>query len=98
MTRIAGVVAALAALSPLGTAMGFLDDDPSRSVANFHTAFNLALAIRFMPFLQPYADFLIKILPEKVDEADPAKPRYLEPGARETPVVALGAAAREACV
>jgi phosphate:Na+ symporter len=96
LTRIAGVVAAFAALGTLTAAMGMLDDDPSRNVANFHTAFNLVLAILLMPFLQPYADFLIKMLPEKIDEADPSKPRYLEPGARETPVVALGAAAREA--
>ncbi len=30
------------------------------------------------------------------DEADPSRPRYLDPSARETPIIAVGAAAREA--
>ncbi|AYD04654.1 Na/Pi cotransporter family protein [Neorhizobium sp. NCHU2750] len=96
LTRFVGVVAALATLSPLTALMSMLSDDASRSVANFHTAFNLLLAILFMPFLQPYADFLVKMLPQRIDDADPSKPRYLDAGAKETPVVALGAASREA--
>lgn len=96
VTRIVGVVGALAALGPLTGLLGMLDDDPSRSVANFHTAFNLVLALLFMPFLQPYANMLVKVLPQKIDDADPLKPRYLDAGAKETPVVALGAASREA--
>lgn len=98
LTRIVGVVAALSALGPLTGLIGMLDDDPSRSVANFHTAFNLVLAVLFIPFLQPYADFIVRMLPEKINDTDPSKARYLDPSARETPVVALGAAAREACV
>ena len=35
-------------------------------------------------------------LPARIDAADPAGPLYLDPAAREMPVVALGAAAREA--
>ncbi len=96
LTRLIGVAAALAALGPLTELMGLLDGDASRSVANFHTAFNLVLAILFLPFLQPYADLLVRMLPQRVDDADPSKPRYLDAGAKETPVVALGAAAREA--
>ena len=95
ITRLLGVSAALLLLSPITQLMMMLDTDRARAVANFHTAFNLALALLFMPVLSPYSDFLIKLLPRKIDAADPARPRYLDPAAKETPVVALGAAARE---
>ena len=48
------------------------------------------------PFLAPYADFLRRLFPAKVDPLDPSRPLYLDPAARETPIVALGGAAREA--
>jgi phosphate:Na+ symporter len=96
ITRIVGVSAMLLLLAPITRLSAMIDDDSARAVANFHTAFNLVLAILFMPFLKPYADLLTRLLPRKIDGADPARPRYLDPAARETPVVALGAAAREA--
>lgn len=95
ITRIIGVAIVLTLLSPLARLSAMIDDDSARAVANFHTAFNLVLAALFLPFLPPYANLLTKMLPRKIDEADPSRPRYLDPAARETPVVALGAAARE---
>jgi phosphate:Na+ symporter len=95
ITRIIGVAVVLTLLSPIARLSTMIDDDSARAVANFHTAFNLALAALFLPFLTPYADLLSKLFPRRIDEADPARPRYLDPTARETPVVALGAAARE---
>jgi phosphate:Na+ symporter len=95
ITRIIGVAVVLTLLSPIARLSAMIDDDSARAVANFHTAFNLVLAALFLPFLAPYADLLTKMFPRKIDEADPARPRYLDPAARETPVVALGAAARE---
>jgi phosphate:Na+ symporter len=47
------------------------------------------------PLLRPYASVLRRLLPTRVDQADPAQPLYLDAAARETPVVALGGAARE---
>lgn len=95
ITRIIGVAVVLTLLSPIARLSAIIDDDSARAVANFHTAFNLVLAALFLPFLAPYAELLTKVFPRKIDEADPARPRYLDPAARETPVVALGAAARE---
>src|SRR6185437_16177854 len=48
------------------------------------------------PLLKPYASFLRRWLPARVDPADPSLPLYLDPAARENPVIALGGAAREA--
>jgi phosphate:Na+ symporter len=96
LNRVVGITVALLAL-PWITA-GVLAFEPSgaRAVADFHTAFNLALALVFLPLLGPFAALLRRWLPTRVNQADPSRPLYLDPGAREIPAVALGAAAREA--
>ena len=71
-------------------------DGFARAVADFHTLFNLVVAAISLPLLRPYAALLRRWLPERIDPTDPARPLYLDPAARETPIVALGAAAREA--
>lgn len=96
LNRIFGTVIALAFLGPIGELMVVLQPDNGRSVADFHTLFNLVLALLFFPVLGPFAKLLEKLMPAHVDLADPARPLYLDPAAREVPVVALGAAAREA--
>lgn len=96
LNRIFGTVIALAFLGPIGELMVVLQPDNGRAVADFHTLFNLALALLFFPVLGPFARLLEKLMPAHVDLADPARPLYLDPAAREVPVVALGAAAREA--
>jgi phosphate:Na+ symporter len=96
INRVIGATAALAALEPIGRLMVTIEPDNARAVADFHTAFNLVLALAFFPVLRPYAAVLQWILPARIDQADPGQPVYLDPAARETPVVALGGAAREA--
>ncbi|CDN48161.1 Na/Pi cotransporter family protein [Neorhizobium galegae] len=95
ITRIIGVLAALALLSPITSLMMQIESDGARLVANFHTAFNLVVAVVFMPLLTPFANALVRLMPQRIDESDPGQPRYLDPSAKETPVVALQAAARE---
>ncbi len=73
-----------------------IEPDNARAVADFHTAFNIVLALIFFPLLSPYARLLRRWLPARVDAADPSQPLYLDPLAVETPVVAIGGAAREA--
>ena len=96
INRGAGVLLALAFLPWIGRLAVTLSPDPARAVADFHTAFNLVLACLFFPLLEPYARFLRWWFPTRADPADPSTPIYLDPAARETPIVALGAAAREA--
>ncbi|MCJ9669663.1 MULTISPECIES: Na/Pi cotransporter family protein [unclassified Neorhizobium] len=95
ITRIMGVLAALALLSPITSLLVQIESDGARLVANFHTAFNLVVAVVFMPLLTPFANALVRLMPQRIDESDPGQPRYLDPSAKETPVVALQAAARE---
>jgi phosphate:Na+ symporter len=96
LNRVLGVSAALAALPYIGPWITAIEPEASRAVADFHTAFNLILALLFFPLLKPYSALLRRWLPARVAAADPGHPMYLDPFARETPVIALGAAAREA--
>jgi phosphate:Na+ symporter len=96
MTRVAGAAVALAFLAPIGRFMVTAFPDNGRAVVNFHTLFNLAVAAAFFPILPYYASLLKRLLPRREDPADPANPVYLDAGARETPIIALGGAGREA--
>lgn len=95
-TRVIGCLLGLAALPWIAPAMNLLTDDPARAVANFHTLFNVLIALCFLPALVPYARLLTRLLPKQTDPNDPARPMYLDDSAREVPAVALGNAAREA--
>ncbi|MGC8523160.1 MAG: Na/Pi cotransporter family protein [Acidibrevibacterium sp.] len=96
LNRVAGVIVALLLLGPIGRSLVVLEPDPARAVADFHTAFNLVLALIFFPALTPYARLLAWLLPSRVAAIDPGRPLYLDAAARETPTIAIAAAAREA--
>jgi phosphate:Na+ symporter len=96
LTRVGGVLAGLVLLAPLGRLMVTAEPDDARSVADFHTLFNLVVAGVMLPLLPPYARLLCRLLPKTEDARDPGRPMYLDPAARETPVAALGGALREA--
>lgn len=69
--------------------------DIDRQVVNFHTAFNIALAIVFLPLAKIYALFLVKLFPDKQGARDNDGAAYLDATALDTPVIALAGAARE---
>jgi phosphate:Na+ symporter len=96
INRAIGVAVVLALLPILGPWLVTIDPDNARVVADFHTGFNLLLALVFFPVLKPYAAFLRRLLPARADPADPSRPLYLDQAATEVPTVALGAATREA--
>jgi phosphate:Na+ symporter len=96
INRAFGCAVALAALPLISPWIVQIIPDNARAVASFHTAFNVALALAFFPFLTPYAALLRRLFPSRVEQADPARPLYLSEGAQEVPAIAIGAAAREA--
>ncbi len=87
---------ALSLLAPAGRWLATVEPTPARAVADFHTGFNLAAAAVLLPLLSPCAALLRRWLPSRAAAGDPARPAYLDAGAREVPVVAIGAATREA--
>jgi hypothetical protein len=48
--------------------------------AEFHMAFNIALALIFIGLLDPLAWLLKRLLPERKQAAAPSLPRYLDEG------------------
>lgn len=96
LTRFVGVVLGLILLPWLQPALSKVSLDPSHAVANFHTLYNVVIALAFLPFLKPYGALLTRWLPKRTDPNDPARPQYLDDGAHDIPAVALGNAAREA--
>lgn len=96
LNRLAGLAVVMAAFPLIAPFVEQLGPSPARALANFHTLFNVALALVFLPWIRSYAWLIRKLLPEKPGEAEPGAPLYLDPEARETPALALGAATREA--
>jgi phosphate:Na+ symporter len=95
LNRLIGCALVLPFLQPIATELARLEPNPSRMAADFHTAFNVALAALFILPLNAVATLLTRWLPERPQAADPAAPLYLDETALATPSVALACAARE---
>ncbi|MGO8867652.1 MAG: Na/Pi cotransporter family protein [Alphaproteobacteria bacterium] len=95
INRLVGVALVLPFLHPIANLFARFDPDPVRQVADFHTAFNVALALLFILPLDGLAWLLARFLPEDKKPVDPTAPRYLDETAIDTPEVALACAARE---
>jgi phosphate:Na+ symporter len=93
--RAIGAVAALAALPWLVPAMTGLGADPARLVANWHTGFNLALALVFLPLTGIAARLLRQAIPDPEQAPSPARPLHLDDALLARPSLAIGAATRE---
>lgn len=95
LNRVVGVIVTVPFLHPLADHLQTLQPNPSKLVALFHMAFNLATALIFIFVLDNLGRLLTKLFPDRDSATDPAKPRYLEDSALETPSLALADAARE---
>lgn len=95
-TRLFGVIVVMMMLEPMTNLMLSLDPNPDRLTANFHTVFNVALALIFLPILPAYAKLLETVFKARTKPLDPTAPRHLDKAALDTPSVALANAAREA--
>ena len=95
LNRLVGCALALPFLHQIADALSRLEPNASRMTADFHTAFNLALAIIFILPLGWLASLLTRFLPERAKPNDPATPLYLDEAALGTPSVALACAERE---
>ncbi len=96
LNRIVGAAIALPLIDKIGPNLVRLDPSLARDVANFHMAFNVTMALVFLPLLPLFAKLLRRILPPRIEAHDPSRPLYLDPAAAEAPAVALGNATREA--
>lgn len=95
LIRMVGVCALIPFLHYLVPHIEAFDDDPARQIVNFHTAFNIALALLFLPFTGMIANILQRALPARLVPEDPGKAKYLSLKDLDTPSVALASATRE---
>lgn len=95
INRLVGCLIFMPFLVPAAKLLAEVDHNPVRLVADFHTLFNLIMAVLFILPLNLYARLLERLLPEVKTTLDPAVPIYLDESVIETPSVALACAARE---
>lgn len=95
LNRAIGLLIVMPLLRPISEAMVAWQPDLAKMTAAFHIAFNAGTAILFIGLLDNLARLLKKLLPNRVADADPSRPRYLDESALETPSLALADAARE---
>ena len=95
LNRLVGILLVAPLLRPITETLQAWQPDLAKATAEFHIAFNVATAVIFIGLLDPMAKMLKKLLPNRVVEADPSRPRYLDESALETPSLALADAARE---
>lgn len=66
-----------------------------RALVNFHTAFNVAMALLFLPLLSLVSHVTKKMIPEGKKSKNPSDPIYLDKKLLENPSAALSTAGRE---
>jgi phosphate:Na+ symporter len=95
LNRLTGVVLVTPFLPMIADRLPTFQPDMAKMTAEFHVLFNLALALVFLPLLDPLAWLLTRMFPARPQADDPSAPRYLDESALETPALALADAARE---
>jgi len=93
--RVVGCALVLPFVPAIAAAFARFEPNPSRMAADFHTVFNVALALLFMLPLDSLAALLTQLLPQRVQPHDLSTPLYLDESALSTPSVGLACAARE---
>jgi phosphate:Na+ symporter len=95
INRLVGVCLVLPFLPQITQALSAFEPNMARLAAEFHIAFNVALALLFIGLLDPLARVLVKVFPTPKAAIDPSAPRHLDESALDTPPLALAGAARE---
>jgi|HubBroStandDraft_6_1064221.scaffolds.fasta_scaffold02022_11 phosphate:Na+ symporter len=95
MTRAVVGVALLPFLGPIAEGLSLIDASATRLPVNFHTAYNIAASLVFLPLVDVVAWACRRLLPAEPVVDDPGKPRHLDPNVLDSPAEALGCALRE---
>jgi phosphate:Na+ symporter len=95
ITRVIVGIAFLPLLLPMVRWLALVDPVPARMAVNFHTLFSLVAAVAFLPFTEPMARLVRRLVPDRPVSDDPARPRHLDSHVLDTPAEALACAMRE---
>jgi phosphate:Na+ symporter len=86
---------ALPFIAKLAAILPYISSDPARLVLNAHMAFNLAVALAFLPLVDPLAKLVGRLLPEPIGAVDRGAAQHLDSTALDSPSEALACAMRE---
>ena len=95
ITRVIATLVVLPFISQLPHWLAYAGEDGARMAVNAHTAYNIAIAVAFLPFVTLLDKLARRLMPDLPTLESGGKPRYLDNSALDTPTVALAAAARE---
>jgi len=95
LNRIVGCLIFLPLIDPVSHLIERLEPNSARQIADFHTLFNVSLALLFLLPLPWLARVLERLLPELKPQDDLSHPQYLDTSVLQIPSVALACAARE---
>ncbi len=93
--KVLGCIIILPLIGIIAPYMEMIDDDAARQVVNFHTFFNLSIAVLFIFATDRVAKLTNQMLPPEPVSTDPGQPRHLDRANIGEPTIALASAARE---
>ena len=94
--RALTAIATMAFIGRITPYVTFMPMGPVETTVAFHTLFNIATGLIFLPFIRPVERLMLRLLPDENQDADSlASPRYLDARALSTPSVALSNAMLE---
>lgn len=93
--RLIGALACVGFVEPIADLLRMVEANPGRLAANTHLAFNLALAIVFLPLTGVMERVLLRMMPEAQTAAADRPILHLDDNLFDRPAVALAAASRE---
>ncbi len=94
--KLLGVAVVLPVLGPFTQLAAASAADPARQIANAHTFFNVAISLLFLPFQAWAARLIVSAVPERPEEEQRFRTRYLSERFGDQPSLAIGQATREA--
>jgi phosphate:Na+ symporter len=93
--RLVGAIVAVLFIDFVAEGLAAVEPDKARQVANFHTAFNVALALIFLPLTGVAAKLLERFVRDASSARSEARIAHLDDTLIDRPGLALGAATRE---
>lgn len=95
IVRASGCLLVLPFLDLISHALPLLESERSGQLIDFHIAFNLLLALAYLPAVGPMGRLVERLRPDETEAEDLRRPRYLDESALDSPSVAIGTAMRE---
>ncbi len=94
--KVIGCLLMALVMNPVEGLLALFDPAPQRLVVNFHTAFNVLLALTLIWFTEPIARLATRLMPDDPAKDTRIRPKHLDPAALESPALATSNASREA--